>query len=29
MLKGLFKEAVRREGFDFDYNYCWNNWNNR
>jgi len=26
MLKNLFKDALKREGFDFDYNYCWNNW---
>ena len=29
MLKNLFKDALKREGFDFDYNYCWNNWTNR
>jgi hypothetical protein len=25
-LKDMFKNAMKRENFDFDYNYCWNNW---
>lgn len=29
MLKNLFKDALKREGMDFDFNYCWNNWNSR
>ena len=27
--KNLFKDALRRESMDFDYNYCWNNWTSR
>jgi hypothetical protein len=25
-LKDMFKSAMKRENFEFDYNYCWNNW---
>lgn len=29
MLKNLFKDALKREGMDFDYNYCWNSFTSR